>query len=63
MPKLRKLNLARNRFKRLHLDGIDPFHFRILVELDFSFNLVNIQEDLMQSLDFENLKILIITGN
>ena len=38
IPRLRKLNLSRNKFKGVHLEGVDPIHFSKLVELDFGFN-------------------------
>lgn len=71
IPRLRKLNLSRNKLKAFHADQLqqeDEFPadklFPSLEELDFSFNLVEDQQHLMfaaQSLT--TLHILTITGN
>mmetsp|Transcript_36318 Transcript_36318/g.35923 ORF Transcript_36318/g.35923 Transcript_36318/m.35923 type:complete len:129 (-) Transcript_36318:1241-1627(-) len=47
MPKLKRLNLSRNKFTGFHFDDLDQNSFKALQELDFSYNLVEDQNDLM----------------
>lgn len=74
IPQLRKLNLSRNKLKSFHSanlpiapEGSDenvlrPFPF--LEELNFSFNLVEYQKELIFPAQYcENLKCMIVTGN
>ncbi len=40
IPKLKRLNLARNKFSQFHFEELKPASFSALQELDFSYNLV-----------------------
>jgi Leucine-rich repeat (LRR) protein len=47
IPSLKRLNLSRNKFSGFHYDDLNSDSFKHLQELDFSYNLVEDQNDLM----------------
>lgn len=53
MPRLKRLNLSRNKFTAFHNDELTMDSFKTLQELDFSYNLVDDQSDMMYC---QNLK-------
>lgn len=63
MPSLKRLNLSRNKFTAFHYDYLSESSFSVLQELDFSYNLVEDQGDLMYCQNIHHLLTLIITGN
>jgi len=64
VPNLRILSLARNKLKCFHSDELPESAFQYLEELNFSFNLVEAEEDLMScATSMPSLKVLIVTGN
>lgn len=71
IPKLRKLNLSRNKLKAFHAEQLQQDDesqtgkpFACLEELDFSFNLVEDQHALMFAAQgLVSLQVLTITGN
>lgn len=64
MPKLKRLNLGRNKLQGLHFDLLSRDEdFVILQELDIGYNLVSEEDDVWYATQIKNLQILIITGN
>lgn len=64
MPRLKRLNLSRNKFNCLHQDFlVAEQDFRLLQELDFSYNVVYEEEDLWYCTHLKSLQLLDITGN
>ncbi|CDW85027.1 leucine rich repeat family protein [Stylonychia lemnae] len=73
IPSLKKLNLSRNKFKAFHSEDLSPDNlhqevekqaFSQLQELNFAFNLVENEEDLMYCvLQLPSLLYLVVTGN
>lgn len=63
MPRLKRLNLGRNRFTRFHYEELQNRHFPALQELDFGYNFVQHENDLMYTEQLRNLLVLTITGN
>lgn len=63
MPSLKRLNLSRNKFTSFHYQELDENSFVVLQELDFSYNLVDDQKELMYCQNLKNLLNLVITGN
>ena len=64
IPKLKRLNLSRNKLQGLHFDllGRDE-DFVLLQELDIGYNMVAEEDDVWYATQMKNLQILIITGN
>ncbi len=64
IPKLKRLNLSRNKLQGIHFDLLSrEDDFIILQELDIGYNLVNEEDDVWYATQMKNLQILIITGN
>jgi hypothetical protein len=63
MPQLKRLNLSRNKFSAFHYEDLNENSFRVLQELDFSYNLVEDQNEMMYCQNLKNLLTLTITGN
>ena len=63
IPKLKKLNLSRNKLSTLHLEEVQGEHFPSLQDFDFSYNIVDRQEELFPTKQFKSLQMLNITGN
>lgn len=64
IPHLKKLNLAHNALKGFHFECLTPKSiFEPLAELDFSYNKVGSQENLLFCQKLRSLQALIITGN
>jgi Leucine-rich repeat (LRR) protein len=53
MPRLKRLNLSRNKFTAFHNEDLTIDSFKTLQELDFSYNLVDDQSDMLYC---QNLK-------
>ena len=63
IPNIKKLNLCRNMFKGFHYDGLGEDSFQQLRELDFSYNRIFDENNLLYCESMSNLQILNITGN
>lgn len=64
IPKLKRLNLSRNKFTAFHAEMLNKDQdFIQLQELDFGFNLVTEQEALWFLPQMKHINLLIITGN
>ena len=63
MPTLKRLNLSRNKFSAFHYEDLSEDSFPVLQELDFSYNLVEDQSDMLYCQNIKNLLALTITGN
>ena len=60
---LKELNLSRNQFRGIHTEKLKAGDFLKLEILDFSFNIIDNQYNLICSRNFQSLKTLIISGN
>ena len=64
IPRLKRLNLARNKFSALHAEMLNKDNdFRQLQELDFGYNLVSDQDALWFVPQMKHVNLLVITGN
>ena len=63
LPQLTKLNLSRNKLRGINADGFTSKDFRVLEELDFSYNWVDDPGALLAATLFPALQLLIVTGN
>ena len=63
MPRLKRLNLSRNKFTAFHNEDLTMDSFKSLQELDFSYNLVDDQSDMLYCQNLKNLLTLTISGN
>ncbi|CAG9319276.1 unnamed protein product [Blepharisma stoltei] len=63
IPGLQKLDISRNKLRGIHSDALEQEAFVHLRELDFSYNWVDNQDNLMYASNMPSLQILIITGN
>jgi len=64
IPHLKRLNLAHNALKGFHFEYLNGNNiFDALTELDFSYNKVTDQENLLFCQKLKSLQVLIITGN
>lgn len=55
--------MARNKIRGIHTEKLAAGNFSTLIELDFSYNNVENQHNLICARNFISLKKLIITGN
>ena len=64
IPKLKRLNVARNKFTALHSDMLNKEQdFLQLQDLDFGYNLVEHEEGLTFTTQIRHMNVLTITGN
>lgn len=63
ISKLKKLNLAHNQLRGISSEELTRSDFRRLEELDFSYNWVDDQQNLLYAQNCPQLQILIVTGN
>eukprot|EP00826_Nyctotherus_ovalis_P046588 TRINITY_DN5280_c0_g1_i5.p1 TRINITY_DN5280_c0_g1~~TRINITY_DN5280_c0_g1_i5.p1 ORF type:complete len:622 (+),score=158.02 TRINITY_DN5280_c0_g1_i5:427-2292(+) len=64
IPHLKRLNLAHNFLKAFHFEHLTNDNaFEALAELDFSYNKVSNQENLLYCQKLKSLQAIIITGN
>lgn len=63
MQSLKRLNLSRNKFVAFHYNDLTEDSFSVLQELDFSYNLVEEQSEMMYCQNIKNLLAITITGN
>lgn len=63
LPRLKNLNISRNFLRGIHTEKLVSGNFIDLELLDFSFNVVENQHNLICARNFKNLKKLIVTGN
>jgi len=64
IPHLKKLNLAHNALKGFHFEYLTSTDlFEPLAELDFSYNKISSQENLLFCQKLKSLQALLITGN
>jgi len=64
IPRLKRLNLSRNKLQGLHFDLLSRDEdYLLLQELDFGYNIVHDEDDVWYATQMKNLQILIITGN
>ena len=64
IPKLKRLNLSRNKLQGLHFDLLSrDDDFVLLQELDIGYNQVADEDDVWYATQMKILQILIITGN
>jgi hypothetical protein len=55
--------VARNKIRGIHTEKLTAGNFATLIELDFSYNIVENQHNLICARNFVSLKKLYITGN
>ena len=64
IPRLKRLNLSRNALKGFHFEYLSSTNlFEALTELDFSYNRISNQENLLFCQKLKSLQAVIITGN
>ena len=64
IPRLKRLNLSRNKLQGLHFELLNRDEdFTLLQELDIGYNIVHQEDDVWYATQTKNLQILIITGN
>ncbi|KRX01511.1 hypothetical protein PPERSA_01414 [Pseudocohnilembus persalinus] len=63
IKKLKKLHISKNHLRGIHTAKLVAGNFQVLEYLDFSYNFVEDQHNLICARNFKNLKILIVTGN
>lgn len=63
LPNIEFLSVSRNRIRGIHTEKLIAGNFATLVELDFSYNIVENQHNLICARNFTSLKKLYITGN
>jgi len=63
LPKLKILNVSRNFLRGIHTEKLVAGNFNGLEKLDFSYNIVENQHNLISARNFLNLRTLEVTGN
>ncbi|CDW73960.1 leucine rich repeat family protein [Stylonychia lemnae] len=64
MPRLKRLNISRNKFSGFHFDFLIKHEdYKFLQDLDFGYNVAHDEEDLSYLSQLKCLQLLIITGN
>jgi hypothetical protein len=63
LPRLKKLNLAHNQLRGISSEELRRSDFRRLEELDFSYNWVDDQQNLLYAQHCPQLQVLVTTGN
>jgi Leucine-rich repeat (LRR) protein len=64
MPKLKRLNMSRNKFQFFHSEYLDRDEdFPFLQELDMSYNAAESEDNFMSVSQLKNVQLLVITGN
>jgi Leucine-rich repeat (LRR) protein len=63
LPRIESISVARNQIRGIHTEKLAAGNFSTLIELDFSYNIVENQHNLICSRNFVSLKKLYITGN
>jgi Leucine-rich repeat (LRR) protein len=63
LPRIEVISVARNKIRGIHTEKLAAGNFSTLIELDFSFNNVENQHNLICARNFISLKKLYITGN
>jgi Leucine-rich repeat (LRR) protein len=63
IPQLNSINISRNKMRGIHTERLSAGNFSTLQVLDFSFNNVENQHNLICARNFTELKKLIVTGN
>jgi hypothetical protein len=63
IPRLKKLNLSRNKFSGFHHEDLTQGAFPNLQELDFSYNRVEDEDMMMATSMLGTFQVLIISGN
>ena len=63
LPNLKFLNVSRNFLRGIHTEKLVAGNFNGLEKLDFSYNIVDNQHNLISARNFVNLRILDVTGN
>lgn len=64
LPHLKRLNISRNKFTKFHSELLNPqTDFLQLQDLDFSFNLVDREENLWYITQTKSINLIVITGN
>lgn len=63
LPCIEFLSVSRNKIRGIHTEKLIAGNFSTLIELDFSYNFVENQHNLICARNFTSLKKLYITGN
>lgn len=63
LPIIEHISIARNQIRGIHTEKLAAGNFSTLVILDFSYNIVENQHNLICARNFVSLKKLYITGN
>jgi hypothetical protein len=63
LPQLKYLNISRNKMRGIHTERLSAGNFCKLEILDFSYNSVENQHNLICARNFTELKKLYVTGN
>lgn len=63
LPRIEVISVARNKIRGIHTEKLAAGNFATLVDLDFSYNAVENQHNLICARNFVSLKKLYITGN
>lgn len=63
LPVIEVISVSRNQIRGIHTEKLVAGNFSTLIELDFSFNAVENQHNLICARNFVSLKKLYITGN
>lgn len=63
LPCLKVLNVSRNFFRGIHTEKLVVGNFNALEKLDFSYNIVENQHNLISARNFQNLQSIDVTGN
>lgn len=63
LPSLKILNVSRNFLRGIHTEKLVAGNFNGLEKLDFSYNIVENQHNLISARNFANLRIIDVTGN
>lgn len=63
IPKLKELNVSKNFLRGIHTEKLIAGNFNGLEKLDFSYNIVENQHNLISARNFVSLKMMDVTGN
>ena len=63
LPNLKILNVSRNFLRGIHTEKLVAGNFNGLEKLDFSYNIVENQHNLISARNFVNLRTIDVTGN
>lgn len=63
LPNLRILNISRNFLRGIHTEKLVAGNFNTLEKLDFSYNIVENQHNLISARNFQSLQTLDVSGN